>query len=300
MRTLRTVAELRAALGESRRAEATIGLVPTMGALHAGHLSLMRRARAECDVVVVSVFVNPAQFNEARDLDSYPRDERRDAALAAGEGVDILFAPVLDEVYPRGFATSVSVGGVAERLEGAQRGPEHFAGVATVVAKLFGMVGPTVAYFGQKDYQQTLVVRRMVADLDIPVAITVCPTVREPDGLAMSSRNVHLSEPDRPRAVALHRALRAAEAAVLGGERDAAAVRAQALAELEIAGIEPEYLTIADAEDLTPLREIDRPAVALVAARVGDTRLIDNHLLSPVPELLGTGPRMTTTTEVLP
>jgi len=232
MTTIRTVADLRAALGAPRRAGEVVGLVPTMGALHEGHLSLMRRARAECDVSVVSLFVNPTQFNEARDLDAYPRDEALDIALAEQAGADYLFAPAAQDVYPPGFATTVSVAGVTETLEGAHRGRAHFDGVTTIVTKLFNMVSPDVAYFGQKDAQQAFVIRRMVRDLDIPVAIEVCPTVRETDGLAMSSRNVHLSPADRARATALHRALSAAADAVRAGERDPGAARERALAEL--------------------------------------------------------------------
>src|SRR5207302_5807002 len=203
MKTVRTVAELRATLAPRRRAERTIGLVPTMGALHEGHLSLMRHARRQCDVVVVSLFVNPAQFNDAADLIAYPRDPTRDAALAAEIGVDHLFAPSVEEVYPPGFATTVSVAGITDRLEGQHRGRAHFDGVTTIVTKLFIMVGPDVAYFGQKDAQQALVIRRLVRDLDIPVRIEVCPTIREPDGLALSSRNALLSPADRARATAL-------------------------------------------------------------------------------------------------
>ena len=280
MRTLRTVAELRAALAEPRRRGARIGLVPTMGAFHAGHLSLMRRARAECDEVVVSLFVNPAQFNEAGDLNAYPRDEARDAALAAEAGVDLLFAPAVEEVYPAGFATRVSVEGLTDRLEGAHRGREHFDGVCTVVTKLLNMVAADVAYFGQKDAQQALVIRRLVRDLDIPVEIEVCPTVREPDGLAMSSRNAHLSAEDRRRALGLHRALRAAEAAVAEGERDVATIRRRALDELAAAGVETEYFELVSPETLTPVSGVDEPVLALVAGRVGGTRLIDNQMLS--------------------
>ena len=208
MRTARSVADVREALRPARREERRIGLVPTMGALHEGHLSLVRRARADCDVVVVSLFVNPTQFNEAADLASYPRDEQRDAALAAETGADVLFAPPVEEVYRPGFATTVRVSGLTEHLEGAHRGTAHFEGVATVVAKLLNMVGPDVAYFGQKDAQQVAVIRRMAADLDLPVEIAACPTVREPDGLALSSRNVHLRGDDRERATALRRGLR--------------------------------------------------------------------------------------------
>jgi pantoate--beta-alanine ligase len=282
MRTIRTVAELRAALARHRREDARIGLVPTMGALHDGHLALMHRGREECDVLVASLFVNPAQFNEASDLDAYPRDEYRDAALAADIGVDFLFAPALQEVYPAGFSTRVVVDGISDRLEGASRGRAHFDGVATVVCKLFGMVGPDVAYFGQKDFQQTLVIRRLVADLDIPVRIEICPTVREPDGLALSSRNALLDPVARERATALRRALLAADAAVIEGERDPGEVIARAAKELLRDGIELEYFELATAEQLLPIERVQGRVIALVAARVGGVRLIDNHLLSTV------------------
>jgi len=270
MKVIRTVAELRAELLEPRRAGRRIGLVPTMGSFHAGHLSLMRRARQDCDVVVVSLFVNPTQFNDAADLDAYPRDPERDAVLAADIGVDYLFAPAVEEVYPPGFATTVSVVGLTETLEGAYRGRAHFDGVATVVTKLFNMVGPDVAYFGQKDAQQALVIRRFVRDLDIPVAIDVCPTVREPDGLAMSSRNVHLSPADRVRAAALHRALSAAREAVSRGERDPNAARERALTELTSD-------ELVSADELAPIEWIDGDVLAVLAAPLGGTRLIDNE-----------------------
>ena len=212
MKTVRTVRELRDALAPERRAGRTIGLVPTMGAFHAGHLSLIRRARRDSEVVVVSLFVNPTQFAPSEDLDAYPRDVQRDSALAEAEGADLLFAPPVEEVYPDGFGTTVTVGGLTEILEGhpTRRGPGHFAGVTTVVTKLFNMVGPDAAYFGQKDAQQALVLRKLVRDLDIPVRIEVCPTVRDPDGLALSSRNAYLTDAERERALALGRALRAA------------------------------------------------------------------------------------------
>jgi pantoate--beta-alanine ligase len=281
MRTLRTVAEVRAALRASRREERTIGLVPTMGALHDGHLSLIRRAREECDQVVVSLFVNPTQFNETADLDAYPRDERRDAALAADAGADLLFAPPVEEVYPPGFSTFVRVGGdLTERLEAAERGPQHFHGVTTVVTKLFNMVGPDVAYFGQKDAQQAMVIRKLVRDLDLPVRIEVCPTVREADGLALSSRNVHLRGDDRARAVALSRALDAARAAIAAGERDAGAVTAVARAAMNDFGVEPEYLELVAADTLAPVTAIDGEVLVAVAARVGGTRLIDNAIVN--------------------
>jgi pantoate--beta-alanine ligase len=277
--TVRTVADMRAAVSEARRAGASIGLVPTMGAFHDGHLSLMRRAREQCDRVVVSLFVNPAQFNEQADLDRYPRDERRDAALAAEAGVDFLFAPPVAEVYPPGFATTVSVAGVTESLEGANRGRGHFDGVATVVTKLFNIVSPDIAYFGQKDAQQVAVIRQFVSDLNMPVRIEVCPTVREPDGLAMSSRNVRLSPAERARATSLHRALAAVTEAVAAGERDVAAVRASAIAILTSAGVEPEYFELVSADTLAPLPRIEGEVLVLVAARVGATRLIDNEII---------------------
>jgi pantoate--beta-alanine ligase len=281
MRTLRTVAELRAALLPSRREGRSIGLVPTMGALHDGHLSLIRRAREDCDEVVVSLFVNPAQFDEASDLDAYPRDERRDASLAAECGADLLFAPGVDEVYPPGFATTVRVAGLSEPLEGVHRGPEHFDGVATVVTKLLNMVQPETAYFGQKDAQHALVIRRLVRDLDIPVRIEICPTVRERDGLALSSRNAHLDAADRARALALSEALAAAESAVAAGERDAAAVAAAARAAMAPRAVEPEYLALVSPDSLAPVGQIDGEVLVVVAARVGSTRLIDNTLISP-------------------
>jgi pantoate--beta-alanine ligase len=281
MRVLRTVAELRTLLAAARAGGNSIGLVPTMGFFHEGHLSLMRRARSDTEVVVVSLFVNPAQFGPGEDLDAYPRDEERDRRLAEAEGVDVLFAPPLEEVYPHGFATTVTVRDLTEMLEGdeAQRGAVHFEGVTTVVTKLFNMVGPDVAYFGQKDAQQALVVGKLVRDLDIPLRIEVCPTIRDPDGLALSSRNAYLSPEERERALALSRALRAAEAAVAGGTRDAAAVVAVARDELDRAGVEPDYLQLRSATDLSPVERVNGSALLAVAARVGRARLIDNAIL---------------------
>jgi len=252
-----------------------------MGYLHDGHLSLLRRAREQCDVVVMSLFVNPTQFGPGEDLDSYPRDEQRDAALAEAEGVDVLFAPGPDEVYPPGFATSVSVSGITAVLDGApeRRGPEHFAGVTTVVTKLLNMTGAEVAYFGQKDAQQALVIRRLVRDLDIPVRVEVCPTVRDADGLALSSRNAYLSPAERDRALGLSRALRAAEAEVSAGRLDAAAVLSAARAELDAHGIEPEYLELRSAADLSPAERVNGSTLLAVAAQVGRARLIDNTIL---------------------
>ena len=278
IRTARTAAEVRAALRDAPR---PIGLVPTMGALHEGHLSLIERARADCATVVMSLFVNPTQFAAGEDLERYPRDEARDARLAQEAGVDLLFAPAPPEMYPPGFATTIVVGGLSEPLEGAVRGAEHFHAVATVVAKLVGIVGPQSAYFGQKDAQQALVIRRMVRDLDIPVTVVVCPTVREGDGLARSSRNAHLSAAERSRAAALPRALRAAAAAVAAGERSGAAVAQAGHAELRSQGIEPDYLAVVDPATLVAVDQIDRPVLVAVAARVGPVRLIDNVIATP-------------------
>jgi len=280
MRTIRTVAELRAALAQPRRAGRSIGLVPTMGALHDGHLSLIRRARAENEVVVVSLFVNPTQFGPNEDLAAYPRDETRDAAAAAEAGADLLFAPPVDEVYPDGFSTTVHVAGVSEPLEGAQRGSSHFDGVATVVTKLFNMAQPDVAYFGRKDAQQLAVIRRFVRDLDIPVRIEGCDTVREPDGLAMSSRNAYLTDDERPRALGLSRALEAARAAVAAGATDPAAVEAAARAQLAAVGVEPEYVAVVDPETFLPVDAVDRELLVAIAARVGRARLIDNATIA--------------------
>jgi pantoate--beta-alanine ligase len=281
MRTVRTVAELRELLAPERRAGRAIGLVPTMGFFHDGHLSLMRQARAENDVLVVSLFVNPAQFAPGEDFTAYPRDEQRDTELAEAEGVDILFSPPVDEVYPDGFDANVAVGGLTATLEGdeAQRGAEHFQGVTTVVTKLFNMAGPDAAYFGQKDAQQALVIRKLVRDLNIPVRIEVCPTIRDADGLALSSRNAYLSPQERERALALSRALRAAEAAVENGTREAAAVVAAARDELERAGVEPDYLQLRSATDLSPVERVNGSTLLAVAARVGRARLIDNAIL---------------------
>ena len=278
MITIATKAEMRAHTASARAAGRRVGLVPTMGAFHAGHHALMQAAREACDEVVVSLFVNPAQFDEASDLAAYPRTVERDAAEAKALGVDVLFAPAVEEVYPPGFSTSVRVEGLSDVLEGAERGPGHFAGVCTVVAKLFNVVAPDVAFFGQKDAQQVAVVRRMVADLDLPVALEVVPTVREPDGLAMSSRNVRLDAGERERAIALSRALRAAGDALGAGERDAAALREAALAAMAPYAVEPEYLALVDPDSFQPVSTVNGRVLVAVAARVGETRLIDNAL----------------------
>ncbi len=281
MRTVRTVAELRSALAPARRNGLTIGLVPTMGALHDGHLSLLARARERCDVVVVSLFVNPAQFNERSDLERYPRDERRDAELAAAAGADLLFAPSVEEVYPSGFATTVEVLGLTERLEGAARGAEHFRGVATVVTKLLCMALPDVAYFGQKDAQQVLVIRRLASDLNLPVSIEALPTVREPDGLALSSRNALLSPDERAQALALPAALDAARVLVGEGERSAQALLEAAGAAMRPFGVDPEYVALVEPDALEPVTTLDGEALLALAARIGEVRLIDNAVLSP-------------------
>jgi pantoate--beta-alanine ligase len=273
-----TIAAARDALAQAPR---PVGLVPTMGALHEGHIELLRRAREECATVVMSLFVNPSQFGADEDLAAYPRDEARDAELAREAGVDLLFAPAVAEMYPDGFATTVVVGGVSEPLEGAARGPEHFQAVATVVAKLLNIVAPQVAYFGQKDAQQALVIRRLVRDLDIPTTVEVCPTVRERDGLARSSRNVYLSEAERRRALGLSRALRSAASAIADGERDSASVAATARKELERHAIEPEYLALVDPDTLAPVERLEAPVLIAVAARIGRARLIDNLLATP-------------------
>ena len=283
---LRTKADLRAAVNGARQEGRTIGLVPTMGYLHKGHLSLIRAARAECDLVVMSLFVNPTQFGAGEDIDRYPRDEERDLRLAGEAGADLVFAPAVEDVYPDGmdrFATYVEVTGhLTNVLDGdpSRRGPEHFRGVTTVVAKLFNLVGPDVAYFGQKDAQQAVVIRRMVRDLDFPVRIEVLPTVREPDGLAMSSRNAYLGPEDRERATALSRALDVAERGANQGSLGMGLEAARR--ELQSAEIQPEYLEARDAETLERVHALaDRPILVLVAARVGAARLIDNVLIQP-------------------
>jgi pantoate--beta-alanine ligase len=269
MKLLTTVAEMRAA----RAAVGDLGLVPTMGYLHEGHLSLMARARADGGPVAASIFVNPTQFGPNEDLARYPRDLPRDLALLEAAGVDLVFAPEPAEIYPPGFDTAIVIGGVTEGLEGAVR-PGHFAGVATVVAKLFNIVQPTRAYFGQKDAQQSVVIRKLVRDLDMPVQVIVAPTVREPDGLALSSRNSYLTAAERAQAPGLYRALCAAKAAFDGGERDAEALRAAMRQELD--GFTVDYVSVADADTLRELDRVEGPALASLAARLGTTRLIDN------------------------
>jgi pantoate--beta-alanine ligase len=275
---LRTRAELRAALADVPR---PLGLVPTMGWLHTGHRSLMQRARADNATTIATIFVNPRQFNEAADYQRYPRNEARDLAICAEEGIDLVFAPEVDEVYPPGFDTIVSVGAVARPLEGAAR-PGHFDGVATVVAILFSLIGAERAYFGQKDAQQVMVIRQMARDLAIATDVIACPTVREPDGLALSSRNVHLSPEERAAAPVLRRALLAARARWEAGERSADALRA---AMADVLAREPRatpaYVSVADGRTLAELERVvdGHPALLSLAVRFGPTRLIDNEPL---------------------
>lgn len=279
-RIVRTVAELRAALAPHRAS--SIGFVPTMGALHEGHLSLLRAARDENAVVVLSIFVNPTQFGESADLDAYPRTEASDVALAGGAGTDLIFAPSVGEMYPAGFATTVSVGGaITGTLEGALRGRSHFDGVATVVSKLLLAVQPDRAYFGAKDAQQVVVVRRMVADLGIPVEIITCPTSRDADGLARSSRNTRLSPTERELAAAIPRSLRAAQDAFASGIRDPRRLAATVREHLVAAELEPEYVEVVDADSLEPIAQVASPALLAFAVRVGPVRLIDNVVLAP-------------------
>jgi pantoate--beta-alanine ligase len=284
MQLIRTIAEWRVLRDAARRAGRTVGFVPTMGALHAGHLALAAQARAECELVVASIFVNPTQFNDARDLAAYPRTESADAAQLEHVGVDVIFAPLAAEMYPGGFATVIDVGPIAEPLEGATRGTVHFRGVATVVAKLLNIVQPDRAYFGQKDAQQVLVIKRLVRDLDMPVDVVVCPTVREPDGLALSSRNARLSPDARRRALGLSAALFRMRDDVREGERRAAALvkhGLDTLAQHDIAGAHIDYLAVVDRNTLAPLEVVAGEALLAVAAHVDGVRLIDNVVLSP-------------------
>ena len=276
-----TVAQLRETLAAVRRAGKRIALVPTMGALHEGHLSLVRAAQAECDYTVVSIYVNPSQFGPGEDLATYPRTMQADLAALAECRADLVFAPSDDEVYRPGHATWVEVGGVAEPLEGACR-PGHFRGVATIVLKLLGMVQPDAAYFGQKDFQQARVIQRMAADLDLPVTIRVCPIVREPDGLAISSRNRRLSPAARQRALVLWQSLLLARDLVARGERRAAVIAAQMREMIEIADdARIDYIALVDPDTLQPVETIAGPTLAALAVKIEDTRLIDNCLLEP-------------------
>ena len=278
---IHSIAQLRQTLAAVRRQGKKIGLVPTMGALHEGHLSLVRACRSECGFTVVSIYVNPSQFGPAEDLAKYPRALEQDLQALASVGADVAFVPTSDQMYAPGYATWVEVGSVAEPLEGQCR-PGHFRGVATVVLKLFNLVGADVAYFGQKDYQQVLVVKQMARDLDVPTAIRVCPTVRETDGLAMSSRNRYLSPTARERALVLWKSLCLARDLVAGGCCDAQAV-ADRMREVILSadGASIDYVAIADPDTLQPVATIERPVAALLAVRIDGTRLIDNCLLEP-------------------
>jgi len=275
VQVIHTIAEMRGLRGGLGR----LGLVPTMGFLHEGHISLVTRARAECAAVAVSIFVNPTQFGPTEDLGRYPRDLPRDLALLEAAGADLVFTPEPAEIYPPSFDTQVLVGGITGVLEGAAR-PGHFAGVTTVVAKLFNIVQPDIAYFGQKDAQQSVVIRKLVADLNLPVEIVVAPTVRDTDGLALSSRNSYLTPAQRAAAPVLYRALTAAQTLFDGGERDAdrlrGAMRRTITAEPEA---QVDYLSLADPQTLQELAHVDRQALASLAVRFGTTRLIDNLLL---------------------
>ncbi len=283
MKVARTIAEIRAAVADARAAGAKrVGLVPTMGALHDGHFSLIDAAGRDCDFVVVSIFVNPTQFGPEEDLDEYPRTLEVDLAACESRGVGAVFAPSVQEVYPKGALATVHVAGLSEVLCGAHR-PGHFDGVCTVVAKLFDIVAPDVAYFGAKDYQQAMIIRRMVRDLDMPLRIEVCPTIREADGLAISSRNARLSERGRAEAPALIESLRLAERMVAAGETNAAAIT-QAMRRL-LAEKAPQgkidYVEIVDPEGLGSVEELQGPVVAALAVRLPSARLIDNLALTP-------------------
>ncbi|HLO69150.1 MAG TPA: pantoate--beta-alanine ligase [Holophaga sp.] len=280
MRIIRTIPELKVALKALRDSHKSIGFVPTMGYLHEGHASLIRQSTARCDATVVSVFVNPTQFGPQEDLSRYPRDLERDQNLCLRLGVAILFMPEASEIYPTGFSTSISVGPIADVLCGEFR-PGHFRGVATVVAKLFNLVQPDLAFFGQKDLQQCAIIRRVVKDLNLPVDILVAPTVREADGLAMSSRNAYLAPADRERALGVSRGLFKAEAAFREGERGAAVLEGIARREMEAAG-EIQYCRLVDLATLDPIGgTVTRSAAMAAAVVVGGTRLIDNVLLAP-------------------
>lgn len=299
MKRISSIAAMKAAGRQITRSGKTLGLVPTMGALHEGHLSLVRASKARCDVTVVSIFVNPLQFGPAEDLDKYPRDLERDAAMLEQLGVELLFAPTVEEMYgaqvsvppkdanlghqhhSESAKTYVVVEGLSDKLDGASR-PGHFRGVATVVAKLFGIVRPDCAFFGQKDAVQVAVLRKMVRDLDMDVEMVVCPIVREPDGLAMSSRNVYLTPEQRRQALVLHRALMRVQMEADRGERDGEKLRAIGMSVVaEEPGARPDYFAVVDPETLEPVRDVSRWALVAVAAYFGSTRLIDNVVLAP-------------------
>ncbi|HWH60929.1 MAG TPA: pantoate--beta-alanine ligase [Terriglobales bacterium] len=281
MKTINTTREMRSAARDLRSQRARLGLVPTMGALHEGHLSLVRAAKAKSDVVAVSIFVNPTQFGPREDFARYPRNLEKDCELLEREGVEFVFAPTVEEVYPRGAVTWVTVEGLSDRLCGKSR-PGHFRGVATVVAKLFNIVEPDVAFFGQKDAAQVAVIKRMVRDLNMAVQIEICPIVREPDGLALSSRNAYLSPDERKMALVLHASLQRAQKLFNEGERNAAKLAAEAKkAFVWQPAVKLDYLDIVDPNGLEPLETLNQKSLVAVAAFVGNTRLIDNILLEP-------------------
>ena len=276
---VRTVARLRETLAVVRRQSKRIGLVPTMGALHEGHLSLVRASKAQCDFTVVTIFVNPSQFGPDEDLDTYPRTLEADLDALAGCEADLVFAPAAEDVYRPDYATWVQVGSLAEPLEGRCR-PDHFRGVATIVLKLLNMVGADVVYFGQKDYQQAMVIRRMVDDLDVPIEVKVCPTVREPDGLAMSSRNAHLSPEARARSLVLWKSLQRAAELVSQGVRSTDEIAQRMRAVIVTADdARIDYIALVDPDTLEPVEEITTPTLAALAVTIENTRLIDNCML---------------------
>ena len=282
MKIVHTIAEMRAASAQARRGGKRLGFVPTMGALHEGHLSLVRAARAQCDAVAASIFVNPTQFGPTEDFSKYPRSFERDCQMLEAEGVALVFAPSVEEMYPPGAVTFVTVEGLSEKLCGRSR-PGHFRGVTTVVAKLFNIVQPDVAFFGQKDAAQTVIVKKMVRDLDLPVEVVVCPIVREADGLAMSSRNAYLDAGQRRSATVLYRALMQVQSLAEEGERRAAAlIEAAQRVFREEPAVRVDYVEIVDTETLDPVADVSCGALVAVAAFVGQTRLIDNVVLAKV------------------
>jgi pantoate--beta-alanine ligase len=283
MRTFQQVSAMRAYMRAVREDQKSVGFVPTMGALHEGHLSLIRRARGDCDVVVVSIFVNPTQFGPNEDFARYPRDLSRDSRLTQEAGVDALFYPEVDEMYPPGFQTFVEAPQIARRWEGERR-PGHFRGVATVCVKLFQIVQPDRVYFGMKDYQQLKVVERVVADLNIPVTVVPCPTIREPDGLAMSSRNVYLDAASRNSSLTIYRALKKVEELYERGEQSVSVLEKTMQGVLRSdPAIQIDYAVIVDSETLEPIEILENNGVALIAVRIGNTRLIDNLVLGAKP-----------------
>lgn len=273
-----TAAEIREVVLAARGEGKLIGLVPTMGALHAGHLSLVEAARRACDVVVTTIFVNPTQFAPGEDLERYPRDLERDCQQLSSLGCDVVFAPATDEMYPEGMTTSVDVGQVGRVLEGAAR-PTHFAGVATIVLKLLNLIPASKAFFGQKDYQQTVVLQQMVRDLNVPIELEVCPIVREADGLAMSSRNAYLSLEERKQAVALSQSLALAADLQRGGEKSAEVIRQRMIDHFASVGLQPDYIAFLRPGTVEPVEQLEGPSVVALAVAVGTTRLIDNRVI---------------------